>query len=92
MHPLFIVSGLASIGWGLMIMTAAKGGIHEVYGAVCIVGGLIVTALGCLMLQLVGTTKSGDRLWKRAEPEQKQPAADPAEAERHARPFTKIRG
>ncbi len=62
MHRLIIISGIASIGWGALMLGAARGGIHEVYGAIMITGGLIAASIGALMVQIMPVTRIAERL------------------------------
>jgi hypothetical protein len=84
MGEFFIVAGALSIAWGAWVLSVAKGGIHEVYAAVLIMGGLISAALGTLTVKLDGVMKTGNRLWRRAEEQEKAETEKPATAEPEA--------
>lgn len=52
MHLFLTIAGLAWLAWSFMIFGVAKGGIHEVYGAILASSGVLFLGLGALLRQL----------------------------------------
>jgi hypothetical protein len=67
MGVIFLILGAGCVVWGLTIFGRAVGGIHEVYAAVMVTGGLVVSSLGVLIKQLQGISNTGDHFWAKQQ-------------------------